>query len=62
MYILCEEVRPKEQAQTAFRFEQPQDPAEYRNQKDVLEHQNISTSQCGGPRSGKAFNKLAVPS
>ena len=51
MYILCEEVRPKEQAQTAFRCEQPQDPAE-----------NISTSQCVGPRSGKAFNKLAVPS
>ena len=51
MYILCEVVRPKEQAQTAYRCEQPQDPAE-----------NISTSQCVGPRSGKAFNKLAVPS
>ena len=39
MYILCEEVRPEEQAQTAFLCERPQDPTEYRNEKDVQEHQ-----------------------
>jgi hypothetical protein len=39
MYILCEEERPKEQAQTAFLCEQPQDPAEYRKKEDVAEHQ-----------------------
>ncbi|CAL1145883.1 unnamed protein product [Cladocopium goreaui] len=42
MYILCEEVRPKEQAQTAFLCEQPQDPAEYRKKEDVDEHQYFS--------------------
>ena len=42
LYILCEEVRPKEQAQTAFLCEQPQDPAEYRKKEDVDEHQYFS--------------------
>ncbi|CAL1137062.1 unnamed protein product, partial [Cladocopium goreaui] len=42
MYILCEEVRPKEQAQSAFLCEQPQDPAEYRKKEDVDEHQYFS--------------------
>eukprot|EP00435_Cladocopium_sp_Y103_P021593 s2125_g5.t1 len=42
LYIIAEDVRPEHQPQTQLVLEQPEDPARYRSEDDVAEHQYFS--------------------